>query len=188
MPFQGGLIAPALLEPARVAGSSTSRSPTTVSIAISGGNSGDMTVTIAAGGPAPSLSSVTFWNTRAADPGFGTTATLQFRSNGTLYYTNGSGSPIEKVGSWWSGGLSVGIGASYDVRCASISSGPAWQAQAAAVGSWITMDNNRDWTVNRQTDVSGSGTTETVGVFEIQANSGAPVLASASFTGQAILT
>ena len=192
MPFLGGLIAPALLEPARVASVSTSRSPATgVIVTSSGAGSSAPVITVAAGADTPSLSVRTFWNARAADPGFGTTATLLFAIDGLLKYTNGSSSLVNVAGEWWSAGSTTGpdIGDSYDVRCASISSGPAWFAQAAAVGTWITMSSTaKSWTVNRQTDVDGSGTTETVGVFEIRAVGAGPVLASASFTGQAILT
>ena len=148
----------------------------------------------AAAGPDPDepwLTAETFWNTRTGAPGFGTTASLGFQIDGSLTYTDGTSTPIDKSGEWYSTEPVADIGDDYDVRCASITSGPAWFAEGAAVGTWIDISNGgvgKTWQVNRQYSVDGNGTTETVGVFEIRATGTGPVLATASFTGQAILT
>lgn len=61
---------------------------------------------------------------------------------------------------WWSTEPQSGIGSSYEIRCASLSSG-TWTSEAASVGTWTALSSAREW---RNTSAT---TKQTVGTFEI---------------------
>ena len=48
-------------------------------------------------------------------------------------------------GEWWTEEPETDVGAGYEMRCASMNGGSTWSVQAAAVGTWITLDAGRVW-------------------------------------------
>jgi len=180
MPFQGGLIAPALLEPARVAGASTSRSPATASIAISGNSilpsissGGDSFYsspfilydqTISYTGSTSTVQRVEFYN--------GTSSLRQIDDGGTndVEITT---SPIQ-----FHADNPAGIPAGVYVRLKEIVSGDFdFFGNPLGVGTWHEISTVRWWGVDRP----ASGTVTAVGKFEL-AESDLVVKARATIT------
>lgn len=113
----------------------------------------------------------------------------RFNDDGTIESRLGPGSTNYAVlgldfnsddhtGEWWSL-PGAGIGASYDIRCASLASG-AWDSQPAAVGTWVGLETNPEWHENRTGGKGGqgSGTSQCIGNFEIRDGSTLALLAS----------
>ena len=122
------------------------------------------------------------------DPGVVLFAGHEFTTDGII---NGIGPGLGDRtqyfdGEWWSKEPEANIGSSYDVRCASIDAGSAWDTQAAAVGTWIQMSADRIWTngVNLMNyppgEVSSNGCT-----FEISETGNATAIDSGSYVATA---
>lgn len=71
--------------------------------------------------------------------------------------------------SWWRGSPLANIGSNFEVRCASISVG-AWDAEPAAVGTWIAISAKRCWNISRTGGKGGEdpGTDNLTSIFEIR--------------------
>lgn len=89
------------------------------------------------------------------------------------------------AGEWFSKEPQVAIGDNYDIRCATISGGP-WSTQAATVGTYIKIDDERRWSV-RVLAMDSPITLSCTGIpFEIRLTGGGSVLAAANHSGEAI--
>lgn len=84
------------------------------------------------------------------------------------------------TGEWWSALPETNIGASYDVRCSSITSG-TWSVQAATVGTWVQINSERIWR-NTVASMASPSTKTTTAVFEIRLTGSGSALDSASYT------
>lgn len=122
-------------------------------------------------------------------PGFSALASLSFRSNGQIFGNCDAAPDQFQAGTWWPLEPDVGIGSQYAIRCQSITSGPAWFSEPVAVGTWIDIGSARVWQQRRSSSIDGPGMTKTVGFFQIRKGaSPAPVLASGSYSAEAIVT
>ena len=86
-------------------------------------------------------------------------------------------------GEWWSDEPDTGIGSSYDVRQASLTSG-SWSLQAATVTTWIAMSTNRVWRCT-VTAMASPALNQAQGVFEIRTTGSGSALDSATYSGSA---
>lgn len=112
-------------------------------------------------------------------------AGVAFQSDGSIDDVGPDGldrTPINP-GEWWSDEPDVGIGASYDIRCVSLSLG-TWSIQAATVGTWIDISAERLW---RNTVIGMASPTNkiTTGLFAIRVTGGGPDLDTTTITAEA---
>lgn len=84
-------------------------------------------------------------------------------------------------GEYWSAEPASGIGASYDVRCASISSG-SWDFAAAATGTWVNMGTQRLWRI-QVTAMESPASQSITASFEIRPAGGGATLDTFTFNG-----
>jgi len=97
---------------------------------------------------------------------------LRFNTDGTvdLYKTSTGYVQISASTDWIIPNGSAD--SSYEVRCASVSSG-VWTTQPAAVGTWLALSSNREWLLT-DTDASPFNFETISGaVFEIRKDGGA---------------
>lgn len=104
------------------------------------------------------------------------TVTWQFLLAGGLQAVEG-GVTRGIANEWWSK-IDATIGNSHDVRCSQILSGPAFTAEAAAIGTYIQMSTTRAWVLTQ----TGRGNKSIVGVFQIVATGDTVVLAEGELT------
>lgn len=110
------------------------------------------------------------------------TASWKFNLNGTLEKDEGGSATIFTT-EWWSAGVTANIGQSYDVRCKEILSGPAFSAQATAVGAYIQISAQRVWTLAETAPPGDS----IVATFQLVATGDTTVLAQANLTFTAVV-
>lgn len=119
-----------------------------------------------------------------SNPGGLAHAGYAFDPDGTLYEI-GPGSfdrTLVTAGEWWTTRPVTDIGASYEVRCASVGAGQSWDTQAAAVGTWVDISVERAWRV-RVTAMDAPLANACDGVFEIRLLGGdGTVLATATLS------
>jgi len=110
---------------------------------------------------------------------FDSDGTIQDNSNNIFTQLGTDLDAVDHTSEWWSLNPVVGVGANYDIRCASLVSG-SWDVQAAVVGTWISLSANREWHENRTGGKGGEGigTDQCIANFEIRDASSLVVLAS----------
>ena len=86
-------------------------------------------------------------------------------------------------GEWWSDEPDTGIGSSYDVRQASLTSG-SWSFQAATVTTWIAMSSERVWRCTVAA-MASPALNQAQGVFEVRLTGSGSALDSATYSGSA---
>jgi hypothetical protein len=135
------------------------------------------------------LSGGTVFHSHPDDDGVNASCTLAFFRDGRCMGGHSVSPSIVNAGEWWADEPDASNpGDNYDVRCASISEG-TFQSEAAAVGTWTTMTEARNWNVVRAWSSNPPGTTQVIATWEIRATGdGDNVIASAEYTLQAILT
>ena len=106
------------------------------------------------------------------------TVSFKFFLDGTLKTSKGGAADVTpSAQEWWAAGITAGIGNSYDIRCKSINSGPAFTAEAAVVGTYIQISATRTWTLTKTSNAN------IVATFQIVATgTTTPILAEADLT------
>lgn len=140
------------------------------------------TVAIANAGGAGGTVSLTGGTINHTDLGLTVQSGITFHPNGYLYDLGpGIGDrTLFIAGEWWSNLPETNIGASYDVRCASLTSG-TWSAQAAAVGTWVQINTELIWR-NTVAAMAAPSVKSTTAVFEISLTGAASAIDSATYT------
>lgn len=123
-----------------------------------------------------------------SNPGGLAHAGFAFDTDGTLYDV-GPGAldrTLLDADEWWPNRPVTGIGSSYDVRCESIVGlGQSWDFQPAAVGTWITITEERAWRVT-VTAMDAPVDDSVFAIFEIRKTGGdGTVLATAQLNATA---
>jgi len=121
------------------------------------------------------VTNIVFSNT---DTGVPVSSGVRFNRDGSLDERIGTNaSPAYNTsthaGEWWSAEPDqTDIGDSFEVRCASVTTGSPdllWTSQAAAIGTFIVMSASREWQVSAQGGKIGPNTKSiTVSSFEIR--------------------
>jgi len=167
MPFQGGLIAPALLEPAR--GQSETRIPTTGSIAITGGDA----VTLDVGSPAVvSMSNYQFVHDNG---GFSDAICWwDFNSSGEFEWREGNSGGFTTVPNEWYVGHPIAFGADYELglKSSTVVAGTGvtptyFTGNPMNVGDWRTFNATALHSVSK-TSLFGLGTYIVDTVYQIR--------------------
>lgn len=118
------------------------------------------TVTATAASGAPGLVSLPVQFKSEAIGTLPQTASIVFKSTGV----------VELDGftdlNWWNNAPVTDVGDGYQVRCSALLSG-TFDTQEAAVGTWVTIDGDRTWTMTR-TVMEGSGSDAVSATFQIR--------------------
>jgi hypothetical protein len=112
-------------------------------------------------------------------------AGVTFNVDGECYDLGSAlaGRTIFTSGEWWPDEPDTGIGSSYDVRQASLTSG-AWNAQAASVTTWVQISVERIWRCNVLA-MSSPDVSAAAGVFEIRDTGSGSAHDSATYSAEA---
>jgi hypothetical protein len=124
----------------------------------------------AAVGGAVSVTDIVVANNALSGPP-GTPSGVRFNDDGSIDEIEGTQQALIYTqihsGEWWTGEPDAGIGASYDVRCLSLTSG-SWDVQAAVVGTYVGIDTAPEWKEVRTGGKGGEGPGTDVCIAQFQ--------------------
>jgi hypothetical protein len=112
-------------------------------------------------------------------------AGVTFNVDGECYDLGSAlgGRTIFTSGEWWPDEPDTGIGSSYDIRQASLTTG-AWNVQAATVTTWVQISVERIWRCN-VTAMSAPNVSSASGVFEVRGTGSGSAIDSATYSAEA---